>query len=149
MLSARLEPSCQEPPLRIGTAAGERRPERLRSVVGPAEIQQQLTANRQQQMIVTQLGIAIERSDRRQCVGRTVDFCDRDRAIQRHDGRCVEGEELIVELVAIVTDSCYALLAGAVGPELRRSVRVARIERYGAGGVYIGLGLTAAFADRR
>jgi len=56
---------------------------------------------------------------------------------------------LLFVLMPIVTDSCYALLARAVGPELRRSVRVARIERYGAGGVYIGLGLTAAFADRR
>ena len=73
-------------------------PERDRRLVAPSEIQQPLTANRQQQMIMTQLGIAIERSDRRQCVGGTVDFCDRDRAIQRHDGRCVEGEELIVEL---------------------------------------------------
>jgi len=98
MLSARLEPSCQEPPFRFGAGARERRPERIRRLAAPSEIQQQLTANRQQQMIVTQLGIAIERSDRRQCVGRTVDFCDRDRAIQRHDGRCVEGEELIVEL---------------------------------------------------
>jgi len=52
-------------------------------------------------------------------------------------------------LMAVVSDSMYALLAGTLGQWLKGSRSVARAERYVAGSVYIGLGLTAALADIR
>jgi threonine/homoserine/homoserine lactone efflux protein len=50
-------------------------------------------------------------------------------------------------LMAIVTDSLYALLAGTAGQWLKGSRSFARAERYVVGSVYIGLGVTAALAD--
>ncbi len=47
--------------------------------------------------------------------------------------------------LASCTDSLYALLAGTVGRWLR-STRFRQMHRYVTGGVYIGLGVTAAFA---
>ena len=49
-------------------------------------------------------------------------------------------------LLALCTDSMYALLAGTAGTWLRRSHSFWRFERYFAGSVYIGLGLFAAFS---
>ena len=49
--------------------------------------------------------------------------------------------------MAIVSDGMYALLAGTAGKWLKGNRRLWRAERYIAGSVYIGLGLTAAFAD--
>jgi threonine/homoserine/homoserine lactone efflux protein len=51
--------------------------------------------------------------------------------------------------MAIVSDSMYALLAGTIGQRLKGSRHFLRAERYLAGGVYIGLGVTAAFSDAR
>jgi threonine/homoserine/homoserine lactone efflux protein len=51
--------------------------------------------------------------------------------------------------LAMISDSIYALAAGKVGQLLKGSRSVARAERYVVGGVYIGLGVTAAFADAR
>lgn len=50
-------------------------------------------------------------------------------------------------LMAIVTDSLYALLAGTAGHWLKGTRSFARAERYVVGSVYIGLGVTAALAD--
>jgi len=50
-------------------------------------------------------------------------------------------------LMAIVTDSLYALLAGAVGQWIKGSRPFLRVGRYLIGTVYIGLGIMAAFAD--
>lgn len=50
-------------------------------------------------------------------------------------------------LMAIVTDGAYALLADAAGRRLRAAPVVARAGRYVTGGLYIGLGVTAALAD--
>jgi len=50
-------------------------------------------------------------------------------------------------LMAIVTDSLYALLAGTVGQWLKGSRSFMRVERYLVGTVYIGLGVMAALAD--
>jgi threonine/homoserine/homoserine lactone efflux protein len=50
-------------------------------------------------------------------------------------------------LMAIVTDSLYALLAGTAGQWLKGTRSFARAERYVVGSVYIGLGVTAALAD--
>jgi threonine/homoserine/homoserine lactone efflux protein len=47
--------------------------------------------------------------------------------------------------IALVTDGAYALAAGAAGGWLKRSPRFLKAERYVSGGVFIGLGLTAAF----
>jgi threonine/homoserine/homoserine lactone efflux protein len=52
-------------------------------------------------------------------------------------------------LLGLVTDGCYALLSGTAGKWLRQSRRYLRIERYVSGTVFIGLGLTAAFAGNQ
>jgi threonine/homoserine/homoserine lactone efflux protein len=49
--------------------------------------------------------------------------------------------------LALVSDSIYALIAGTAARWLKGSVSVGRAERYVVGSVYIGLGVTAAFAD--
>jgi threonine/homoserine/homoserine lactone efflux protein len=50
--------------------------------------------------------------------------------------------------IAAVTDSAYALAAGAAAPALRRNV-VRRIGRRLGGGVFIGLGVISALAGSR
>ncbi|HLJ58764.1 MAG TPA: LysE family translocator [bacterium] len=45
------------------------------------------------------------------------------------------------------TDGAYALLAGSVGHWIRGDGRFRRVRRVVTGGIYIGLGLTAAFAS--
>ncbi len=52
-------------------------------------------------------------------------------------------------MLAMVSDTMYALLAGTVGQWLKRSPAVAGAGRYVVGSVYIGLGLTAALAHVR
>jgi threonine/homoserine/homoserine lactone efflux protein len=52
----------------------------------------------------------------------------------------------IFVLMAIVTDSMYALLASTLGGWLKSARSFWQVERYLVGGVYIGLGLTAAFS---
>jgi threonine/homoserine/homoserine lactone efflux protein len=53
----------------------------------------------------------------------------------------------IFVMLAVISDSMYALLAGTVGQWLKGSRSAVRAERYLAGSVYIGLGVTAALAD--
>ena len=50
-------------------------------------------------------------------------------------------------LLAIISDSIYALLAGSLGQWLKQKRNFWRTERYVVGSVYVGLGVTAAFAD--
>lgn len=50
-------------------------------------------------------------------------------------------------LMAIVTDSLYALLAGTLGQWLKGTRSFLRVERYVVGTVYIGLGVMAALGD--
>ncbi|MDD2701445.1 MAG: LysE family translocator [Sideroxydans sp.] len=50
--------------------------------------------------------------------------------------------------VAAVTDSLYALAAGAAAPVLH-SFSIRRAARYSGGGLYIGLGIFAAITDGR
>ncbi|MFO7736831.1 MAG: LysE family translocator [Desulfatiglandaceae bacterium] len=50
-------------------------------------------------------------------------------------------------LMAIVTDSLYALLAGTFGQWLKGTRAFLRVERYLVGTVYIGLGVMAALAN--
>ena len=53
-------------------------------------------------------------------------------------------------LLALVTDSVYAVLAGSLAGWLRGNVRVRRGQRYVAGGVYLALGAaTALGGDHR
>lgn len=52
-------------------------------------------------------------------------------------------------LMAIVTDSVYALLAGTLGQYLKSSRLFMQAERYLVGTVYIGLGVIAAIADTK
>jgi threonine/homoserine/homoserine lactone efflux protein len=55
---------------------------------------------------------------------------------------------LLFVALGLVTDGLYALSAGQAGRWLRGGTGVVRAQRYVTGGVYIGLGLVAAFADR-
>ena len=52
-------------------------------------------------------------------------------------------------MMAVISDSLYALLAGSVGQWLKSSLAAVRAERYLAGSVYIGLGVTAALTGAR
>jgi threonine/homoserine/homoserine lactone efflux protein len=51
--------------------------------------------------------------------------------------------------LGFVTDGCYALASGSLGGVLRGNLRLLRLQRRFAGTVYLGLGLSAAFADGR
>jgi threonine/homoserine/homoserine lactone efflux protein len=55
----------------------------------------------------------------------------------------------IFVMLALMSDSVYALLAGTVGQWLKSSRSAGRAERYLVASVYIGLGITAALADVR
>ncbi len=55
---------------------------------------------------------------------------------------------VVLLLMATVTDTLYALLAGTAGRWLHGSLRYLRFQRYLSGTVYIGLGITAALAGR-
>lgn len=51
-------------------------------------------------------------------------------------------------MMAIVTDSMYALLASTAGGWLKRNRSFLRADRYIVGSVYIGLGVTAALSHK-
>ena len=53
---------------------------------------------------------------------------------------------LIFVALGVVSDGLYAVLAGTAGGWLKQGGRFLRVERYVTGGVFVGLGLTAAFA---
>lgn len=48
--------------------------------------------------------------------------------------------------LGMVTDGCYAMAAGTAGSWIKRNRSYLRFERYISGSVFIGLGLTTAFA---
>jgi len=58
---------------------------------------------------------------------------------------------LLFVLLASCTDSLYALLGSTAGQWVARHARIRRGQRYFTGGVYIALGLSAAFtgAERK
>ena len=56
---------------------------------------------------------------------------------------------LLFASLGIVTDGCYALAAGTVGNWLKGRRAYLEVERYVSGLVFIGLGLTAAFAGNQ
>jgi threonine/homoserine/homoserine lactone efflux protein len=53
----------------------------------------------------------------------------------------------IFVVMALISDSMYALVAGTFGRWLKGARSAWRVGRYVVGSVYIGLGVTAAFAD--
>jgi threonine/homoserine/homoserine lactone efflux protein len=53
---------------------------------------------------------------------------------------------MIMIVVAIISDTIYALTAGTAGRWLRGNLRFLRFQRYLTGSVYIGLGVTAALS---
>ncbi|MGD0640784.1 MAG: LysE family translocator, partial [Roseiarcus sp.] len=53
---------------------------------------------------------------------------------------------LTFALMGLTSDGLYALAAGSAGRWLERQAGVLRWQRYVTGGVFIGLGVTAAFA---
>lgn len=52
-------------------------------------------------------------------------------------------------ILATISDGIYALLAGSVGHWLQGNRRFLKSQRYFAGGVYIGLGMTTALSGSR
>lgn len=56
---------------------------------------------------------------------------------------------MLFTAIGIVTDSAYALAAGTAGNWLRRSPVYLKAERWVSGVVFIGLGVTAAFAGNQ
>lgn len=56
---------------------------------------------------------------------------------------------LLFTFLGLITDGCYALAAGTAGDRLKRSRGYLRFERYVSGVLFIGLGLTAAFAGNQ
>ncbi|HEX6011916.1 MAG TPA: LysE family translocator, partial [Geminicoccaceae bacterium] len=56
---------------------------------------------------------------------------------------------LLFTLLGFMTDGCYALAAGTAGNWLKRSRAYLGFERYVSGLLFIGLGLTAAFAGNQ
>ncbi|MGH9945609.1 MAG: LysE family translocator [Pyrinomonadaceae bacterium] len=52
---------------------------------------------------------------------------------------------LIVVVIGFTSGSFYSLLAGSLGNLLRDNLKFLRTQRYFAGSVYLGLGLTTAF----
>jgi len=53
---------------------------------------------------------------------------------------------LLFTLMGLTSDALYALVAGTAGRWVKNHGRYMRWERYVTGGVFIGLGVTAAFA---
>lgn len=53
---------------------------------------------------------------------------------------------LLFTLLGLMSDGCYAIAASAAGKFLRRSRSYLNFERYVSGVMFIGLGLSAAFA---
>jgi threonine/homoserine/homoserine lactone efflux protein len=53
---------------------------------------------------------------------------------------------LLFTLLGFITDGCYALAAGTAGGWMKRSRSYLELDRYVGGALFIGLGLTAAFA---
>jgi threonine/homoserine/homoserine lactone efflux protein len=51
--------------------------------------------------------------------------------------------------IAAVTDTAYALAAGAIAPGLARIRSVRALARYLTGGVFIGIGILAALLGSR
>ena len=58
---------------------------------------------------------------------------------------------VIFVVLGICSDGSYALLAGTIGHWLKGNLRFLRAQRYFAGTVYIGLGVTTALSgsDRK
>ena len=53
---------------------------------------------------------------------------------------------LLFTLMGLTSDGLYALVAGTAGRWIKHSARYLRCERYVTGSMFIGLGVTAAFA---
>lgn len=61
-----------------------------------------------------------------------------------HEGLQIGTFGGIFVAIGLVSDSAYALVAGTAADWLRRKRRFARMQRYVAGTVFVGLGVTAA-----
>jgi len=55
----------------------------------------------------------------------------------------------LVVAIAAVTDTAYAITASAMAPTLTRADSLRSLGRYASGGMFIGLGLLAAFSEAR
>lgn len=56
---------------------------------------------------------------------------------------------LLFTALGLITDGCYALAAGTAGNWLKKSRGYLKLERYVSGALFIGLGVTAAFAGNQ
>ena len=55
---------------------------------------------------------------------------------------------MLFSLIALTSDAAYALLADALAGRVRRSGTGARLRRWVTGGIFVGLGISAAVARR-
>ena len=56
---------------------------------------------------------------------------------------------LVYSALALITDSAYGLLGGALRHRLKAAFLQGPVPRFASGGVLIGLGLQSAFAEAR
>jgi len=56
---------------------------------------------------------------------------------------------VVVVVLGFTSGSLYSLLAGSIGNLLRGNLKFLRAQRYFAGSVYIGLGVTTALTGTR
>jgi threonine/homoserine/homoserine lactone efflux protein len=53
---------------------------------------------------------------------------------------------LLFACLGMLSDGCWALVAGTLGERFRRSARFPKVQRYVSGSVFVGLGAVAAFS---
>ncbi len=53
---------------------------------------------------------------------------------------------LLFACLGMLSDGCWALVAGTLGERFRRSARFPKVQRYVSGSVFVGLGAIAAFS---
>jgi threonine/homoserine/homoserine lactone efflux protein len=119
----------------------------LRKLFSNAEAQPAVTVERQRLRAIFSQGVVVATFNPKTALfflAFLPQFVDRSRgpvAVQMLALGC------IFVTMAIVSDGMYALLAGSVGQWLKSTRAFWWAERYVAGSIYIGLGVTAALAD--
>jgi hypothetical protein len=83
---AHLKLPFQKSPFRRRAFARQRGAERLGSVADAAELEQQLPADGEQQVIATELRVSLQRRERRKRFSRTTHCRECDHPVQRDDG---------------------------------------------------------------
>jgi threonine/homoserine/homoserine lactone efflux protein len=119
----------------------------LRKLFSNAEAQPAVTVERQRLRTIFSQGVVVATFNPKTALfflAFLPQFVDRSRgpvAVQMLALGC------IFVAMAVVSDGMYALLAGSVGQWLKSTRAFLWAERYVAGSIYVGLGVTAALAD--